>query len=226
VRAARYAARLRFGLADAALQQVQHTLQLKPWSSADGLPGLTSRLRMELSLLLEREPWLQALRLLQAWGGLALLDQPLQDDHTWPRRLRWGQRFGLPPLAVLLAGCGDPVAVAHRLQLPQRQLNDLAAFVHLRERLLQLPRPFQDPSAWVLWLEEPGVTPTAVAFCLAAGCGPRRPLLRWLLRWRHQRSPIDAAALMASEGLAPGPQLGQRLLQLRLERIDQLEADR
>ena len=29
---------------------------------------------MELELLLAREPWPQALDLLQAWGGLALLD--------------------------------------------------------------------------------------------------------------------------------------------------------
>jgi poly(A) polymerase len=58
-----------------------------------------------------------------------------------------------------------------------------------------------------------------VALALAAGIGPRRPLLRWWLRWRHLRSPRTAAALIEA-GMTPGPQLGQRLRQLRAERLD------
>jgi poly(A) polymerase len=49
--------------------------------------------------------------------------------------------------------------------------------------------------------------------------GPRRPLLRWWLRWRHLRSPIAAEQLIA-EGVRPGPALGARLRQLRAERLD------
>jgi len=58
-----------------------------------------------------------------------------------------------------------------------------------------------------------------VALALCRGFRPRRPLLRWLLRWRHCRADTTAAALIAA-GLPPGPQLGAHLRQLRLERID------
>jgi poly(A) polymerase len=61
----------------------------------------------------------------------------------------------------------------------------------------------------------------AVALALAAGDGPRRPLLRWWFRWRHVTAPCNAAELIAREGLAPGPALGARLRQLRAERLDQ-----
>ncbi|MEN9862128.1 MAG: hypothetical protein RLZZ515_2610, partial [Cyanobacteriota bacterium] len=32
---------------------------------------------------------------------------------------------------------------------------------------------------------------------MAAGDQPRRPLLRWLLRWRHLRAPVEAGQLLA-----------------------------
>jgi poly(A) polymerase len=59
----------------------------------------------------------------------------------------------------------------------------------------------------------------AVALALAAGIGPRRPLLRWWLRWRHLQAPFTAGELMERENLGPGPALGQRLRQLRAERL-------
>ena len=63
--------------------------------------------------------------------------------------------------------------------------------------------------------------PEAIALALACGIGPRRPLLRWWLRWRHLRGERSAAELMAAEGIAPGPLLGERLRQLRRERLVQ-----
>jgi poly(A) polymerase len=75
-------------------------------------------------------------------------------------------------------------------------------------------------AAWSERLEAPGLPPEAVALALAAGFGPRRPLLRWWLRWRHLRCPTTAADLIAREGLRPGPALGARLRQLRGERLN------
>jgi poly(A) polymerase len=49
--------------------------------------------------------------------------------------------------------------------------------------------------------------------------GPRRPLLRWLLRWRHLGPARTAQDLMA-DGVPPGPELGERLRQSRRERLE------
>jgi len=74
-------------------------------------------------------------------------------------------------------------------------------------------------------LEAPGLSPEAVALELATGLPhrslPRRPLLRWWLRWRLLKAPVTAAELMAAEGLRPGAALGERLRQLRAERLAQ-----
>jgi poly(A) polymerase len=225
LRAARYSARLGFELAPESLQQAAATLEAWPWAwstednPAKAPPALGTRLRMELELLLEREPWRQALAVLAAWGGLALLDSQLQADRHWRRRLEWAQRLGLPLLAALVAGAADPLALAERLQLPHRQHKLLAQFLELRQRLSEATP--DSPSAWCALLEAPGLSPEAVALALASGIGPRGPLLHWWVRWRHVPAPLSAAELMAQEGLNPGPGLGERLRQLRAERLDQ-----
>ena len=62
----------------------------------------------------------------------------------------------------------------------------------------------------------------AVALALACGLQPRRPLLRWCLRWRHLQPRQTAQQLLAA-GVPRGPELGQRLRVLRIETIDALE---
>jgi poly(A) polymerase len=224
VRGARYAARLGFELEPASAEQARSTLTAWPWDWRPGDPpgqapaALGTRLRMELELLLEREPWRQALGLLQQWGALVLLDQALQADHHWRRRLWWAQRWGLPPLAALVAGAADPLALAERLQLPHRQHRLLAQLLELRRRLAAAAPQLAGAADWCALLEVPGLSVEAVALALALGQGPRRPLLRWLLRWRSLKPPCTAADLIA-QGWRPGPALGAELRRLRSLRL-------
>lgn len=223
VRGARYAARLGFQLVPSSLEQAHTTLAAWPWAWRPGDPpgqapaALGTRLRMELELLLEREPWRGALAALQQWGGLALLDAQLQADRRWRQRLWWAERLGLPRLAALVAGAADPLALAERLQLPHRQHRLLAQWLQLRAQLPARADALDVP-AWCALLEAAGHSPEAVALAVAAGDGPRRPLLRWWLRWRQLRAPLTAQQLIA-QGLRPGPQLGAELRRLRSLRL-------
>ena len=226
VRGARYAARLGLELEGASADQAAATLVQWPWPWRQGDPpaeapsALGTRLRMELELLLEREPWPAALGALQRWGALALLDPTLQADRQWPRRLRWAARLGVPLLVALAAGARQPLALAERLQLPHRQHRLLAQWLELRRRLVehQLEGSPAQPEHWCALLEASGCSPEAVALALACSSGPRRPLLRWLLRWRQVKAELTAADLLAA-GMRQGPELGQRLRQLRAERL-------
>jgi poly(A) polymerase len=227
LRAARYAARLGFDLAPEALEQARTTMAEWPWpwhlgdDPANAPPALATRLRMELELLLEREPWPQALPLLQQWGGLGLLDPGLQGDHRWRRRLHWARRFRLPLLTVLVASAEEVLPLARRLQLPHRTIRLIDCFHDLCTRLDQITDLQRAPSFWTSVLEASGTTPEAVALALVCGQGPRRPLLQWLFHWRHVTAGLTAQQLMAKEGLRPGPEVGCRLAQLRRQRLDQ-----
>jgi len=227
VRGARYGARLGFSLDPASLEQVSATLAAWPWRWHHGdpselaPPALGTRLRMELELLLEREPWRQALALLQEWGALVLLDPALQADRHWRRRLAWAQRLGLPPLVALVAGAAQPLVLAERLQLHHRQHRLLVQLAELRQRLEAAgPTGAWSVSRWCTLLEGHGLSAEAVALAIASGVGPRRPLLRWWLSWRQLKAPLSAADLIAT-GQRPGPELGERLRALRAERLDQ-----
>jgi poly(A) polymerase len=213
LRGARYAARLGFRLAPEAQAQLDRTLESWPWAWRPGDPpaaapsALGTRLRMELELLLEREAWPRALAALQAWGGLRLLDGALQDDGQWRRRLRWAGRLQLPLLPALLAGAAEPLALAERLQVPHRHHQLLAQFLRLRSRLAQvdgegLP---PDPAQWCALLEAPGTAPEAIALALACAVGPRRPLLRWWLLWRHLQGGAQRRRADGGGGHRAGP---------------------
>ena len=236
IRASRYGARLGFSLAPEASHQISSTLRSWPWGWRIGdapeqaPPALATRMRMELDLLFAREPWRQALQLLQAWGGLALLDPALQQDPRLLRRLAQAQRLGLPLLTALVAGAADPVALADRLQLPlqqQRQLQQLADLLQLLQAQFDCNWGSWTAAEWSEALEQQGVAPEAVAHaaCLLAAdsatAGVWKPLLRWWGRWRHVQAPVTARELLA-QGWSAGPELGAELKRQRHQRLTEL----
>ena len=227
VRAARYAARLDFHLADESLDQLRYTLERWPWSHSkvDGRgkapPALSTRLRMELDRLFQREPWAVALSLLQGWDAMALLDSALQHDPPWKQRLTGASRLGVPLLPALLLGAEDPRAVAKRLDLPGQQVKALGQCRDLLAWLQQdAPPPGAPPSQWCRALEASGWSAEAVVLAVCHRPSAWKILLRWWGRWRHVRSPLTAAELIQA-GWSPGPGLGAELSRLRLQRIDQ-----
>ena len=228
VRACRYAARLAFVLAPEAQQQITETLEAWPWSwthgdaPASAPPALATRLRMELELLFDREPWPEALLALQSWGALRLLDPALQADPRLVRRLLQAQRLQLPLLPVLVAGADDPLELAARLQLPQQQQRWLQQMQELSTWL----QANTGEDAWTGWtaeewcdaLEQQAWGAEAVALLVSQNPPQRRPLLRWWGRWRHCTSPLTAKDLLA-QGWQPGPALGAELQRLRRQRL-------
>ena len=226
VRGARYAARLGFQFSTAAQQQALSTVDQWPWRWRPGddpgqaPPALGTRLRMELELLFQREPWPEALQVLQQSGGLALLDSQLQQDASWVRRLHWAQRLAVPLLPALVAGAADPLGLAERLQLPHRDHKLLVQLLELKTRLKAVPPEAQLASWWAEFLESSGLRPEAVALCITLGGPYWHPLLRWWGRWRHVRSPVSAQTLITQYKVIPGPGLGRVLKAIRYQYLD------
>ena len=221
IRAARYAARLGFQLAEESSKQIRSTIQEWPWDWRPGdaataaPPALSTRLRMELERLLEREPWPQALDLLEQWQALPLLDSQLQNDPWRTQRLHWAQRLGLPLMSALLLGAADPVAVAQRLQIPGKQQQWLQQCRELRDRLVETPPPLEaTPSIWSTAIEQQGWPPEVVALAVTLKPKQWKPLLRWWGRWRRIQAPQTARDLIAA-GWQPGPAIGEELRRQR-----------
>ena len=221
IRAARYAARLGFQLAEESREQIRSTVAKWPWAWSQGdaalsaPPALATRLRMELERLLEREPWPQALDLLEQWEALPLLDVQLQQDPRRTERLRWARRLGLPLMPALLLGAVDPVAVAQRLQIPGKQQQWLLQCGEIRHWLVDTrPSLPASPSSWSKALEQQGWLPEAVALAVTLRPQQWKPLLRWWGRWRGIQAPQTAHDLIAA-GWQPGPAIGEELRRQR-----------
>ena len=226
IRAARYAARLGFQLAQESSEQIRSTMDQWPWSwrqgdpTAAAPPALATRLRMELERLLEREPWPQALDLLEQWQALPLLDLQLQNDPRRTQRLHWARRLGLPLMPSLLLGAADPVAVAQRLQIPRRHQQWLQQCGELRDWLVDTPPPSEaSPSIWSTAIEQQGWLPEVVALAVTLKPKQWKPLLRWWGRWRRIQAPQTARDLIAA-GWQPGPAIGAELRRQRSEAQD------
>ena len=224
IRAARYAARLGFHLAPEALIQLSSTIAEWPWVWRQGdppesvPPALGTRLRMELELLLEREPWSEALGLLQAWTALPLIDPWLQTESMLTRRVSRAMRLGLPAMVAFVAAASDPIALAWRLQIPVQQQRWLQELIELRSWLLQevLSHGWAEWGAfdWTRKIEAGRWSVEAVALAVVDNPPCWRPLLRWWGRWRFVATPVTARELIA-QGFSPGPQLGEALRQSR-----------
>ena len=221
IRAARYAARLGFQLAEESSKQIRSTIQEWPWDWRPGdaataaPPALSTRLRMELERLLEREPWPQALDLLEQWQALPLLDFQLQNDPWRSQRLHLAQRLGLPLMPALLLEAADPVAVAQRLQIPGKQQHWLQECEELRDWLVDTPPPLEaPPSIWSTAIEQQGWPPEVVALVVTLKPKQWKSLLRWWGRWRRIQAPQTARDLIAA-GWQPGPAIGEELRRQR-----------
>ena len=127
LRGVRYGARLRLELAAETRAQIDSALTAWPWP--DDAPALASRSRMELELLFSENCWRQALRLLETWRALELIQQgwealPQRSD-VWLQRLgQWGhaidpnwstEELQLVGLLWLVPQQNDLLAIAERL---------------------------------------------------------------------------------------------------------------
>jgi poly(A) polymerase len=238
LRGVRYGARLGLELAPETAAQVDSTLAAWPWTN--DAPALASRSRMELELLFSESCWRSAIALLESWRGLELIQRGWKAlpprSPAWLQRLgQWGhaidpnwsaEELRLVGLLWLMPKQENLLAIAERLQLAHRQQQLLIRSLELQIWLHSLNPEATDrweASDWTFALEERGgKTELAMVLMLLRPNHQqyRRPLLRWLLRWRLIQSPLSAKELM-NQGLSAGPALGSRLKELRGQAINQ-----
>ncbi len=224
IRAARYATRLNFKLSSKCIHQIQTTLLLWPWewspNNAPELapPALATRLGMELELLFKKEKWAPCIQVLKKWGALVLLDDDIQNNPLLIRQICWGLRLGLNPITVLIARASNPISLAVRLQLPEKEkslLKERHSIINAYSSIDFLQK-VQNWGAleWSEEIESSHWQPEAIALTICTGSPVWKELLRWWGRWRLIRSNQTAKDLIKN-GWKEGPELGQELKRLR-----------
>ncbi|KGG13061.1 MULTISPECIES: CCA tRNA nucleotidyltransferase [Prochlorococcus] len=228
-RAARYAGRLGFELESKSLEQVISTLNIWPWNWSDkdcpksAPPALSSRLRMELDILLEDEPWENCIRKLQDWQALVLLDEDLQNDCYWQKRIKCAFKLHLNPLIAFISAAKKPTLLAQRLGLSKHHMDCLAQAMEIKQEvsIIQKENNFSSwkPSKWCSLIENSNWQRDSVVIAICLGVPLWKPLFKWLKKWRLVKSKLTAKELL-SKGWEPGPKIGQELKRLRDLELD------
>ena len=229
IRASRYTAKLDFDLSNQALRQIKDTLNLWPWKwhigdNTDLAPsGLSIRLKMELELLLESNYWKKALKNLQAWGGLTILDSKLQNDHRLIEKIFIAKKSDIDPITALVYESGNPINLSKRLHLTQHQQQTIEGACELKEYLKNIKNNHLyknwTPSKWTRILEKIKVNESSFILEIYKDNPLKEYLKHWLFGWKKIKSPITGDDLI-SKGWEPGPEIGNELVRQRMKLID------
>ncbi len=233
IRAARYSSRLNFELNSSSILQIQFFLKQWPWgwsyneSPESAPPALSTRLRMELDLLFEKENYKKCIKNLQEWGALILLDKEIQYNNNLQRSLHWAFRLGVNPLTTLIAGASNPLSLAKRLNINQSEIFILEETSKINEYFSDIyfleESKNYSPAQWCEKIESLNFNPEAIAIIICLRTAIWKSLLRWWSKWRFIKSKQTAKDLLKN-GWEQGPKLGDELKRLRNIELKKLDA--
>tara|TARA_Y100001968_G_scaffold290687_1_gene294627 strand:- start:501 stop:1757 length:1257 start_codon:yes stop_codon:yes gene_type:complete len=230
IRASRYSAKLNFDLSNQALRQIKNTINLWPWkwhigdNIALAPSALSTRLKMELELLLKSNYWENALKNLQKWGGLKIVDSKLQNDQSLIEKIFIAKKSNIEPLTALVYESKNPIILAKRLHLSQQQQKIIEGASKLNKYLKNIADNHLyknwSPSKWTRIFEEINVNKSCFIIEICRENPLKEYLKYWLFNWKDIDSPIKGDDLIA-QGWEPGPEIGKEIKRQRLKFIDE-----
>tara|TARA_B100000700_G_scaffold96802_1_gene108921 strand:- start:2025 stop:3281 length:1257 start_codon:yes stop_codon:yes gene_type:complete len=230
IRASRYSAKLSFNLSNKALRQIQNTINSWPWSWHIGddpnlaPSALSIRLKMELDLLFKSKDWESALKNLQEWGGLNIIDSKLQNHQSLFERILTAKNSNIDPLTAFVYEAENPLYLSERLQLSQHQKEIILGALKLKESLesIKANQLYKNwsPSKWTGILEEFNANDSSFILEICRKNLFKEYLSAWLYKWKKIKSPITGDDLIA-KGWKPGEDLGIEIKRQRMKLIDE-----
>jgi tRNA nucleotidyltransferase (CCA-adding enzyme) len=234
-RAVRFAVRLGFRLEPQTEAYIRHAIASGVYQRLEQrkAPSLQSRLRNELSYLLQAEYWVAALELLGDLGALSCLHPQLMPSAQLWRRMRLADRWlqhlaqesvsvqswqlmletliaGLPPehRETVAANLNLSPDSQHRLQVldaSQQQINQQISTTMLPSEMVQRLQAFEVPLLILVASQSQALT--------------RRMLWRYLNHWRWVKPLLNGNQLQQL-GYRRGPQLRHILEAVRAATLD------
>ena len=230
IRASRYCTKLNFNLSDKALNQIQNTINVWPWDwhigdKSDLAPSaLSVRLKMELELLFKTKDWKTAIKTLQEWGGLKIIDSNLQKNKSLINTISIANESNIEPLTAFVYEAENPIYLSERLQLAQQQKEIIEGAFKLKKYLenIKESQEYKDwsPSKWTTIFEDINANESSFILEICKENPLSKYLSSWLHNWKKIESPIKGNDLIA-QGWESGPQLGLEIKRQRMKLIDE-----
>ncbi|MGY6529549.1 MAG: CBS domain-containing protein [Cyanobacterium sp.] len=224
-RGVRFAARLNFDIEPQTLEYIEYAIGSGIFEKVSlektSIPALTTRLKGELSYILQADYWKKALTLLQQLGALGCIHPQckITPEIWWQIRYldRWLRYYNLEKenqkipswllrLEIILTSLELPirVKVAENLQLPKDSIERLA---HLENNQEKIQNSFDDNNKLSEKVEFfSGYKPLdLILIAVKSNKEIRSNIWHYLLHWSKTNSPIDGNDLRQL-GYKPSPQ--------------------
>lgn len=236
-RAVRFAVRLNFTIESQTREYINYAISCGVYERVSlekiSIPALTTRLKAELTYILEAKYWKPALKLLDEVGALTCLHSRCQltSELWWQIRCldRWLKYYNLDQqnqkipswllrLEIILASFEEGVKVAENLQLPKDSIERLKYLSRNNEKIKNTLPFYQNISEKVEFL----ATYQPVTLLLIAVKNNkqiRNTIWNYLMHWVKIKSPLNGKDLL-DLGYKPGRQYKEMLTKVQALFLD------
>ena len=229
LRSAKYATRLGFEFSNESLLQSKQIIEQWPWQciKKDNLikfpPGISIRIRMELTEIIKHDNLAQIVQKLYQWDVISLLNKDIEVDNRFMRGLHWIRKLKGKEILFIIKDSKSLDKLCERLFINKKEKKIINELLKIKNKLVKDEAQFikLTPSRWTNFIEKNNLDLDAVKLIIANGGKYWRPFLRWLYKYRFIKSTKNGE-LLKSEGWEPGEMMGQEIRRLRYEEIDKL----
>ena len=227
LRCSKYASRLGFEISNKSLIQAQRMLKEWPWAFTQNEygykfpPGISIRIRMELSEILKFDCLTEIIKKLAVWKSLALLNEDIEVNNKFIRGLNWLNRLKGNAILYLIKDSKSLEISSDRFFINQKEKRYLKDFLEIKKYLKKHEKEIHKftPSEWTKFIEERNLDAETVKLLISDGVIFWRFFLRWLIIYRYIKSKKNGK-ILKEEGWNPGKKMGEELKRLRYIEID------
>ena len=227
IRCAKYSSRLGFNISNKSLRQSQKTVCEWPWVSSHNQkspfypPGISIRIRMELSEINKYDKLSKIISILNQWNMVAIVNKNIQVDSNFIRGLNWVKKLNANYILFLLKNSEDLEKNCQRFLINNKEKKTLESYLSIRDTLETNKEKYLNlsPSSWTEFIENRNLNEETVKLLICDGGLFWKPFFRWLFIYKFIKSKKDGD-LLKKEGWSSGIEMGKEIKRLRYLEID------
>ena len=230
IRCARYASRLGFTISSASLQQSKKIVHKWPWEDIQDdkkskfPPGISIRIRMELSEIYKHDNLAKIISLLNDWELISILDKNIKFNNKFLRGLKWIKKLNGNFILYLIKDSDNLELICQRFFINKKEKKILNDYLNIKNQLENEKEQFLDssPSSWTEFIETNNLDEETVKLLICNGGLFWKPFFKWLFIYKFIK-PKKNGELLKKEGWRPGKEMGDEIKRLRYLEIDKIE---
>ena len=229
IRCARYASRLGFTISSASLQQSKKIVHKWPWEDIQDdkkskfPPGISIRIRMELSEIYKYDNLAKIISLLNDWELISILDKSIKFNNKFLRGLNWIKKLNGNFILYLIKDSENLELICQRFFINKKEKKILNDYLNIKNQLENEKEQFLDssPSSWTEFIETNNLDEETVKLLICNGGLFWKPFFKWLFIYKFIKSKKNGE-LLKKEGWRPGKEMGDEIKRLRYLEIDKI----